>query len=568
MIFSLELGMVIVALVLAFTYPRLGSSWFDAIEFAFSNLSTQPRLSVAIIGLTALLARAALLPLLPIPNAAFHDEFCYQLAADTFAHGRLANPTHPMWIHFETYYVIWHPVYASMFPPAQGLMMGLGQAVLGHPFWGVWLSLGLMCAAITWMLQGWLPPQWALLGGMLAVIRLATFSYWANSYWGGAVAATGGALVFGALPRLKKTARITDAVLLALGLGILANSRPYEGLVISLPVLAALLLWICGKESPGFQIALRRVVLPLGMTLGIVAVLMGYYFWRVTGSPWQMPHSFYDRIYHSTPYFLGQPPPPLPNYRHQAMQDFYLKWELPAYTQTQSVVGLLRMEATKAVEIWTFFALPLLTLPFFVVLATMPYGFSWRQISPGTRFLLMATGVGLAGYALEVQFHPHYIAPGTCLVFALTLTAMRRVRPWLWRQQPVGLAITRAIPVIAIALFLICVAAGPSFRPWQPELWTWCSPSASGLMADRAHVLSSLAQEPGRQLVIVRYSPTHQFGLDWVYNAADIDNAKVVWARDMGREQNAELLNYFHDRRAWLMEPDTIPPRLSPYFGE
>ena len=568
MIYAIELGMIVVALLLAFTFPGWGSRGFETAERSFRKLAGKRSLSVAVTGLAALVARGALLPILPIPNAAFHDEFCYLLAADTFAHGRLTNATHPMWIHLETYYVIWHPVYASMFPPAQGLIMGLGQAALGHPFWGVWLSLGLMCAAITWMLQGWLPPQWALLGGLLAVIRLATFSYWANSYWGGAVAAAGGALVFGALPRLKKTTRVTDSLLLALGLAILANSRPYEGLVMSLPVLAALLIWIWGRDSAGFGIALRRLVLPAGMLLGIVAALMGYYFWRVTGSPWQMPHSFYDQLYHAPPYFLGQAPPPLPNYHHPAMQDFYLHWELPAYTQTRTLVGVLRMEATKAIEVWTFFALPLLTLPFFVALATLPYGFSWRQISPGTRFLLMASGVGLAGYALEVQFHPHYIAPGTCLVFALVLTAMRRVRRWKWREKPVGLAITRAIPIIAVALLAVCVVAGPSFRPWQPELWTWCSPSASDLMSARARALNRLEREPGRQLVIVKYSPTHQFGLDWVYNAADIDNSKVIWARDMGGQQNAELLNYFHDRRVWLMEPDTIPPRLSAYPGE
>lgn len=85
------------------------------------------------------------------------------------------------------------------------------------------------------------------------------------------------------------------------------------------------------------------------------------------------------------------------------------------------------------------------------------------------------------------------------------------------------------------------------------------------LMLDRARILAKLEQEPGRHVVIVRYSAGHQAGLDWVYNRADIDGSKVIWARDMGREQNVELLRYFQDRRIWLMEPDVMPPRLSAY---
>ncbi len=178
-------------------------------------------------GLLALVLRAALLPILPIPEPAVHDEFGYLLAADTFAHGRLTNPTHPMWVHFETFSVIQRPTYQCFAQPAQGMILAAGKLIFGHPFWGAWLSVGVMCVSICWMLQAWLPESWALVGGLLVVLRFGVFGYWANSYWGGAAGAIGGALVLGALPRIKQLQRARDALLMGTGLAILVNSRPY-----------------------------------------------------------------------------------------------------------------------------------------------------------------------------------------------------------------------------------------------------------------------------------------------------------------------------------------------------
>src|SRR5947207_2839096 len=251
---GLESLFVSVALLFALTFPRCGSKWFGKVERALGTLARKPTVSVLICGFLALALRAALLPVLPIPVPFIQDEFSYLLAADTFAHARLTNPTPPMWVHLETFHAIYEPTYASKYPPMQGLFLAGGQVAGGNPFWGVWFSVGVMCAAICWMLQGWLPPAWAFLGGLLAVIRIGVFSYWDNSYWGGAVAAIGGALVLGALPRIIRRQRVRDAILMALGVGVLANSRPYEGLILSLSVAGALLLWLMGKRGPPFRI--------------------------------------------------------------------------------------------------------------------------------------------------------------------------------------------------------------------------------------------------------------------------------------------------------------------------
>src|SRR5688572_5458235 len=101
-------------------------------------------------------------------------------------------------------------------------MLAAGQVLGGHPIVGVWLSIGLAAAAICWMLQGWLPARWALLGGILAALHPALFLRWGQSYWGGAVAVIGGALVFSALGRIMRGPRICDALLMGLGLAVLA----------------------------------------------------------------------------------------------------------------------------------------------------------------------------------------------------------------------------------------------------------------------------------------------------------------------------------------------------------
>jgi hypothetical protein len=203
-----------IAIAAAFAWPRLGNRWFVRIEGAFGRLARRKGLAVASVGISTFLLRLAIIPFCPIPLPFLPDDFSNLLAADTFAHGRLTSPTPAMWTHFETIHVDMKPTYMSMYFPAQGLVMAAGKVLFGSPWIGILCTSALMCAAICWMLQAWLPPGWALLGGFLAMLRLGLFSYWINTYTGaGLIAGLGGALVLGALPRLMKTARFRYGLL-------------------------------------------------------------------------------------------------------------------------------------------------------------------------------------------------------------------------------------------------------------------------------------------------------------------------------------------------------------------
>lgn len=546
----LESGLTLITVLIALGWPRAGSRWLARAELVFHHLAQRRTLSVLTVGASALLIRLAILPVIHFPEPYTHDEFSYLLAADTFATGRLTNPTHPMWRHFESFHITQLPSYMSMYFPAQGLILAAGQVLAGRPWYGVWFSAGLMCAAICWMLQGWVPPGWALLGGALAVLRLGIFSYWIDSYYGGAVAALGGALVLGALPRILRAYRIRDGLLMAAGMVILANSRPYEGLLVSVPALIAVLKPLLLKAVMTRGGVLRNIFAPAALLIA-AAGLMGFYNYRVFGNPLTLPYQVNRAAYASAPVFIWQSPRPTPVYRHAVMRDFYTRWEMGDYQEARTIPGFVNRTFQKAGTV-LFFVFGVALLP---ALMTIPGVLTDRRL----RYLIAAGGIFVLGLGVNVWLFPHYLAPFIAGFYAILMQCMRRLRAW----RPRGRALVRLMPLLCIALAAFRLAAVPlhiSIPRW-PSMWYGTEP----LGLPRAEVAAQLARYPGKQLAVVRYMPSHIPFDDWVYNAADIDRSRVVWAREMDSADDMKLLTYFHDRGVWLVEPDAIPPRVTPY---
>jgi hypothetical protein len=557
----IECGLTAIVVASAFAWPRLGASGFARIEKAFTELAHRKGLAAMCTGLAVLIVRVAVLPIYPIPLPFVPDDFSFLLAADTFVHGRLTNATPAMWVQFESIHITMQPTYQSMYFPGEGLLLAAGTIFFGHPWFGLLVMDALLCAGLTWMLQAWLPPKWALLGGMIAVLRLGAFSDWINTYHtGGSLAAFGGALVLGALPRVMKTGRSRYGLLMAIGIVILALTRPYEGLLLCLPVAAVLGRWAWkGKNRPRATVLLRRAAAPLALIVA-AGMWLGYYDYKAFGKPTTLPYTVDRNTYAIAPYYIWQHARPVPAYRNAVLRSFYQKAEMDFFNKIHSVKGFVPYTLLKGAFTLMFYAGFSLLLPLIMLRRML--------MDRRVRFLVVCVLVLAAGLSIEIYLLPHYVAPFTAAFYAIGLQMMRHLMHWKPEGKPVGRAMVRFTVAGCVLLAGVRLFAQPlriGAPEWPPSNWnfTWFGPEHFGV--ERDQIETRLEHLPGPQLAIVRYGDDHDPLDEWVYNGADIDGSKVVWAREMDAADNLELIHYYGSRQVWLVEPDAVPARIRPY---
>ncbi len=481
----------------------------------------------------------------PVPTPTVADDFSYLLLGDTLAHLRLANATHPLHRFFEAVFVLQEPSYSSIYPLGQGLALAFGEVVFRLPWAGVLLTEGLLCAGCYWMLRGWIDPLWALTGGLLAAVEFGPLSPWMNTYWGGAVSGVAGCLVFGALPRLRRGGRTRDAVLLGVGLGLQLLTRPFEFAVLC----AVVLLFFVPVRA--LAIAMLALIPAIGLTLVQNK--------QVTGSWAELPYEL-SRYQYGVPTTFTFQANPVPHRPLSVEQQIDYEAQIAVHGKDTDTFRTYIERLGARVRFYRFFFLAPLYL---AVAAFLP---ALRQY----RFVIVFAALALFWLAdtFYPYFYPHYIAAATCLFVLVSVKGLEQLSRLKIRGFSVGEEAAALILMLCLGHFVFWYGSYVTGNASLPmamngnESWD----SVNIAHDPRIDINRRLASAPGKQLVFVRYSLAHGAN-EWIRNAADIDGSRVVWAIDLGAEDDAVLRRYYPDRKVWLLEPDARPPRLVPFEG-
>ena len=484
--------------------------------------------------------RLVLLPNHPVPPPSGVDDFGYLLLGDTLAHFRLANPPHTFNRFFETDYVLQEPTYSSQYPLGQGLVLALGRLV-SEPWAGVLLSEAVFCALAYWMFCGWVERRWAIVGAVIVICQFGPLSPWMNSYFGGAVAASAGCLVFGALPRLQAhPGSRAHAIALGGGLGLAFLARPFESTLLALST-AIFMFVMIPKER---WAKLIRTTAMAGAPAVILFLLHNH---AVTGNWLTLPYML-NRYQYGVPATFTFQENPLPHRALTVEQRLIYQAQVRVHGEGTDTPRRYLSRFVSRIPVYRFFFDPVL---FIAVIAFIP-----ALLQKKWQWIVITIVIFMVGTTFYPHFYPHYIAPLTSLFVLITVIGLCRLHQW----QP---WIARTVVLVYIGQFLFLYGVhlyGDQqwmIRTAHPARYiNWGDPQG------RIAIKRQLQETPGNHLVFIQPAlPQYRF-ISWMQNEADIDRARIVWARDLGASENEQLRQYYPNRSVWLLKTETMPPKL------
>jgi len=476
------------------------------------------------------------------PSAKMIDELSYVFQAKTFLEGRLVNPTPPQWEHFQTFFIVPKPYFVSKFPPGQALFMALGGLISGEFVVGIWIIFILACVATYWMLLAYVKPHWAFLGVFAVASNGHLLLEWSNTYWGGALPMLGGALVFGAIKRIVDTNSkpLLNGILLALGVAILAYSRPFEGLIASISIIFPVFFGkVFSKYS--FKFLLVKTIFPALIIIILALGFLFHYNKSITGSYSSLPYNLYHSRYETARSFLFQKPHETPEGIPYQMEKFHNNEKKRYFNRRSSIPGFLKGVADKLFMFGRYYVRVVYLIPFLFFLFSPKH--IWQKYSLGVLLVLLLSNF------ITTWNETYYIAPITVLFIYMIISGFRSLsfRRWKYYRTTVNTIIVLILlhPFIGVAAHI--------------------KRDKSDFTSIKTNHITKLNANDKKDLIIVHYEPEHKSNNDFVYNEPDIENADVIWARDLGENKNNELIDYFKERNIWYFFPDEDPDTLVKY---
>jgi hypothetical protein len=555
---------------LILTFLIIGVCWFIDFKAVKNKINFEnDRFNLLFVGGVALCLYLVHCAVFGIPLAQNQDDYSYLLMAKTFAEGRLTNPAHPMREFFDNLNIINYPTFTSKYPPAQGMALTIGILLFKSPFAGVLLSGVAACMSTFWMLRAFFSPKWSFIGAFLMLTHPGIF-YWSIGYHFGFVACVGATLCLGALFRISRTPKITHAAIFGLGIAILANSRPFEGLIACVPMLLFVVGWFYKqiKHQTFFRQTTFKFIVPVAVIVVLNFFWMAYYNCKVTGNALKLPYTVYNEQYDPVPLFLPLFSPPQADeaYRQQLVQEY----------ETTRITRNELMRQFHLYEINNFYIPLLYNFTNYhhsnALIFVLKKGYdnlasfsrtSWLLYSiillaggclflTDKKFLFFVGALGfcffLARFATYNQ--NHYFAPFVgYLILLITFI--------LYRISNIGLIINKLITSFALALIVAQVFV------LFTEITFTKTTSVRQYRQVQTVFERTLYEQPGKHLVLIDFSSGNYkqgYGDRYLsitdrtyFNEPDVDNSKVVWANSLGEERNKNLFDYFSGREIWIL---------------
>ncbi|MEM8736227.1 MAG: hypothetical protein AAGG44_18495, partial [Planctomycetota bacterium] len=253
-----------------------------------------------------------------------------------------------------------------------------------------------------------------------------------------------------------------------------------------------------------------------GIPVAVALLCIGLQNRATTGSYLSMPYQVHEQQYGVAPLFVFGAEK-VPTRFAQAtvpetVRTYHEGWSLDSFKSRVGIAGFVKGLGTAIGLIVSYWGVGIGLLGTIAIL----FG---AKFSVG-RSVFAILMVQLIVSSTVCWVYPHYLAPITaCLLCAAVCLVQRCVRVAgradLMRQS--------AVPAVVLILVQIFGLAWAVVRLSRSEHDAWAK--------RRAELAASLKETPGKDLVFVHYAESHNVHQEWVYNAANLPQAEIIWAR-------------------------------------